>query len=165
MGSSIFIESTKFVKLAISQPCTSCGRVSTHLDKSKIRIAKSSLCFVVSKLCNFCGSGRDKITNYEQDYTSKVRFNGCQHAAVLGSGTTFTQSQKYLAMLGVTNFMENSTFYHQSKQQKLDIKIEKVCSEVVEQALRDTISEHKRREISAILTSFDNSWTHMRNAG
>ena len=163
IGSTLFIESAVFLQLCMLMPCLHCGRTTFDTSKSKPELSSENLIFEITKLCAYCSHGRSKVRNYETVLNNRPRFQEAQFAAVLISGQTFTVVERYMMMIGMSNFISESTFYHQKKNQ-LQSKLSMEASNITTKALKDVISETKRRGISVLFCSFDTGWAHCKNS-
>lgn len=154
LGSTILINTEKFLSLILQQSCSYCGEI--HLLNKKITVSTAGFVVKIHVKCKLCKTVSEFINK------SETNFNACVAAAGLVGGTNRQSLQMILACVGITLQLGKTIFHqYQGKTFKEIIKASQTSADIV---LRKVIEHHKTQGKQIIPISFDCSWSHVRNA-
>ncbi|KAI9326955.1 hypothetical protein BDR26DRAFT_901675 [Obelidium mucronatum] len=115
----------------------------------------------VSRLCQHCKKGRKTTGNFLSS-CSTPKFQKMKACAVLTSGLTFTQVEKFLLACGI-KYLAESSFYCQLSEHLTNAIIGEAIR-LCDIAVLDCIADAERRGINILYGSIDGFWSHVRNA-
>ncbi|CAG8760110.1 35196_t:CDS:1, partial [Racocetra persica] len=155
LGSTILIDSKKYLLLVFSQPYINCGnnQISkrTHIVDT---IGFSVKCQII---CHLCGE-----TMENNNEPKNIHFTKAVSAAALAGGLTYPSLQSIFSCIGITSqsCRKNYYLYQTPLFSYLVINAKKSTTFWLEKALEFM----KQKNVNYLSVSFDCSWSHERNA-
>jgi len=156
VGSTIMIDTRKYISLVLSQPCETCGEANPLNKKSNLTCPTGFAvqCRVTCTACNG--------TTSHSNESEKVNFAMCAAAAGLVGGINRNALARVFGMMGITKQPGKTSFHNY--QDRLIQPICKAAKKSAANALEQVITYLKSSNQITMAVSFDVSWSHVRNA-
>lgn len=159
MGSTIFVNTTEYLNLVVTQPCSTCN--NCKIDKRKYKIKVNGLSVKVTASCKQCHTA----TIFTNEST-EMNFSRAVAGAGLLGGVNREEWRNMLAFCGITRQSGKRQYFEHQDVMLKDIvqAAHQSADEALTAALNFVKKQPEKKEGYILEGSFDCSWSHVREA-